>query len=245
MTAIADEFVAFDLETTGLSPKVDRIIEIGAVRFDAHGNPVATLDLLVDPGIPIPLAIQRLVGLSNSDVAGAPTPVEGLAQLADLCEGAHLVGHGTTLDMAFCTALLPDTFGRRMIFDTLDLARIFLPRNLSHSLPLLTLELGLGDHRAHRAYSDADATRRLFLMLAEVAAGLPTATVAEMRRVAAQGGGALEAFLSLPLLSSASPGVSAPRPSSASVPEPRSEAPGQAVPVTPLPEAAARLLAPD
>ncbi|MBV9524537.1 MAG: 3'-5' exonuclease, partial [Candidatus Dormibacteraeota bacterium] len=63
-----DQLVAFDLEATGLSPKTDRVLEIGAVRYDAAMRRTAQLELVVDPGIPIPLAIQRLVGLTDADV---------------------------------------------------------------------------------------------------------------------------------------------------------------------------------
>jgi len=58
----AHEFVAFDLETTGLSPKADRVLEIGAVRFDSEMRRLGELEIVVDPGVPIPLAVQRLCG---------------------------------------------------------------------------------------------------------------------------------------------------------------------------------------
>src|SRR5258708_14663038 len=107
MGSTAADFVAFDLETTGLSPKSDRVIEIGAVRFGADLAPRDRLELLVDPGMAIPLAVQRLTGISEREVQGAPSPQEAMAQFADFCEGAPLVAHGGTFDMAFFAALLP------------------------------------------------------------------------------------------------------------------------------------------
>src|SRR5215472_11966364 len=118
----AAAYVAFDLEATGLSPKADRILEIGAVRYDAGLERVDQLEVLVDPGIPIPLAVQRLVGITSEDVRGAPTPPEAVAQLADFCAGADLVTHGGAFDMHFVTALAPDAFRNRDVYDTLDLA---------------------------------------------------------------------------------------------------------------------------
>lgn len=188
------EFVAFDLETTGLSPKSDRVLEIGAVRFDASMRRLGEMEIIVDPGIPIPLAVQRLVGLGEADVRGAPAPVEGVAQLADFCDGAELVAHGSSFDITFCAGLVPDAFARRSVFDTLDLARILLPVAGSHSLPLLSVALGIPHERPHRALSDASATHHLFARLHSVAGALPSGTLAEMRRLAATAGGELSRF---------------------------------------------------
>ena len=139
-----DHVVAFDLETTGLSPRSDRILEIGAVRYDSALRPIDELQVIVDPQIPIPLAIQRLVGLTDEDVVGAPPPSEGAARLAGFCGDAALIAHGGTFDLLFLRALLSETFGSRLIYDTLDLARILLPTYESHSLPLLSRRLSSG-----------------------------------------------------------------------------------------------------
>ena len=165
------EYVAFDLETTGLSPKVDRIIEVGAVRF-TKGGPLAELTSLADPGVPVPLAVQRLCGLTDHDLAGQPSPGEVVAQLAEFARGAVLVGHGVSFDLAFCSALLPEVFAQRPAVDTAELARILLPRAPSHSLEQLGQMLGLVHDRPHRALSDADTTRMLLWRLVEVMHGL-------------------------------------------------------------------------
>jgi predicted DnaQ family exonuclease/DinG family helicase len=188
------EFVAFDLETTGLSPKSDRVLEIGAVRFDAAMRRLGELAIVVDPGIPIPLAVQRLVGLGAADVQGAPTPVEGVAQLADFCDGAELVAHGAGFDITFCAGLVPNAFARRPVLDTLEFARILLPVAASHSLPLLSAALAIEHDRPHRALSDASATHLLFAHLRAAAEALPVTVLAQMRRVAAEAGGELGRF---------------------------------------------------
>ena len=130
--------VAFDLETTGLSPRSDRILEIGAVRYDHAMHPIDELQVIVDPQIPIPLAIQRLVGLTDDDVLGAPPPAEAVSRLAGFSQDAALIAHGGMFDLVFLRALLAEAFGSRLIYDTLDLARILLPTYESHSLPLLS-----------------------------------------------------------------------------------------------------------
>ncbi|MFI5312661.1 MAG: helicase C-terminal domain-containing protein [Candidatus Dormibacteria bacterium] len=188
------EYVAFDLETTGLSPKSDRVLEIGAVRFDLEMRRLREMELVVDPGVPIPHAEQRLVGQDAADIEGAPAPVEGVAQLADFCEGAELVAHGAGFDITFCAGLVPAAFGRRRVLDTLELARCLLPVAASHSLPLLSAALAIEHKRPHRALSDASATYLLFAQLRAAAEALPAGVLAQIRRVAAQAGGELGHF---------------------------------------------------
>ena len=187
-------YVAFDLEATGLSPKADRIIEIGAVRYTADLERIGELELLVDPAIPIPLAVQRLVGITSEDVRGAPSPPEAVAQLADFCAGAELVTHGGAFDMHFVTALAPDAFRNRDVYDTLELARILLPSMETHALQHLSRRLGLPHTRPHRALSDAEATGALFAVLLRRAQELPRSTLLEMRRVATPAGSPLGPF---------------------------------------------------
>lgn len=189
------DFVAFDLETTGLSPKSDRIIEIAAVRFDRELRVVDRIDLLVDPGIPVPLAVQRLTGLGDADLSGALSGLEAAAQLAEFCDGARLIAHGAAFDLAFCAALVPSAFAGRTVLDTLELARILLPLASSHSLPLLAAALSIEHIRPHRADSDAEATRLLFGHLLEVAEALPRGLLESMRTLVAPVRGPLRDFL--------------------------------------------------
>ncbi|MGH7639423.1 MAG: helicase C-terminal domain-containing protein [Candidatus Dormibacteria bacterium] len=186
----ADEsalMVSFDLETTGLSPRSDRIIEIGAVKFDG-GGVVDTYSTLADPGIPIPLVIQRLCGLHDQDVRGQPSPEEAVAGLALFSEGCALVGHGVAFDLAFCADVLPQAFRERKALDTSELARVLLPAAPSHSLEELSRSLELLHDRPHRALSDAQATRLLLTRLLEVADELPASLRQQVVQLC-QGGG--------------------------------------------------------
>jgi DNA polymerase III subunit alpha, Gram-positive type len=164
------EYVALDLETTGFDPERDRVIEVGAVAFDPD-RVLATLERLADPGRSVPDAVLRLTGISREELAQAPSSRAALQELADFLERRPPVGHGARLDTDFLASagLWPED---SEILDTLDVARILLPGENSHSLPALAGELGLEQPRPHRALDDADATRQLFLKLRELAAGL-------------------------------------------------------------------------
>ena len=162
------EYAALDLETTGLDPARDRVIEIGAVAFTPD-RVTTTLERLVDPGRAVPETVLKLTGIKAEELRGAASPESALRELADFLRGRQPVGHGARLDVDFLSAAGlwdPST----EILDTLDVARILLPSAASHSLPLLATELGFNQPRPHRALDDADATRQLLLRLREEAA---------------------------------------------------------------------------
>jgi DNA polymerase-3 subunit epsilon/ATP-dependent DNA helicase DinG len=164
------EYAALDLETTGLDPARDRVIEIGAVAFTPD-RVSTTLERLVDPGRAVPETVLKLTGIKPEELRGAASPESALRELADFLRGRQPVGHGARLDVDFLSAAGlwdPST----EILDTLDVARILLPSAASHSLPLLATELGFNQPRPHRALDDADATRQLLLRLRDEAAML-------------------------------------------------------------------------
>lgn len=170
-------YVALDLETTGLSPRIDRMIEVGAVRF--RGDEVlGTFQSLVRPEVGIPRAVQELTGIRDADVAAAPHPEAVLAQLIDFVGDSAVVAHSGNFDLSFLTD--GDVESRYQLFDTLDLARILLPTAPSHSLPHLSRQLGLAHPHPHRALSDADAARQLFLHLRDYSRGFPRELLEQM-----------------------------------------------------------------
>ena len=165
---VVPEYAALDLETTGLDPARDRVIEVGAVAFTPD-RINGTMERLVDPGRAVPEAVLRLTGIRQEELRGAASADTALRELSDFIRGRQPVGHGARLDVDFLTAAgLWDP--AQEILDTLDVARILLPGAASHSLPLLAVELGFSQPRPHRALDDADATRQLLLRLREEAA---------------------------------------------------------------------------
>jgi predicted DnaQ family exonuclease/DinG family helicase len=186
------EYVSLDLETTGLDPDRDRVIEVGAVAFTPDRT-IATLERLVDPQRPLPDAVAKLTGITQADLKGAASAESALAELAAFLHGRQPVGHGARLDVDFLatSGLWDDDWE---ILDTLDIARILLPGAASHSLPLLATELGFTQPRPHRALDDADATRQLLLRLREEAAALDEGLKDSMLALVAPYGWAVARF---------------------------------------------------
>ncbi len=186
------EYVAFDLETTGLDPQRDGVIEVGAVAFDQSAV-TERLERFANPGRRLPEPVSRLTGIRAEDLRAAPPSDVVLAELVRFCAGRQAVGHGALLDIDFLTAAEAWEPGRGLI-DTLHIARILLPNAPSHSLPMLALELGLDQPRPHRALDDADATRQLFLRLREEAAALDEALKETMLALVAPYGWPVASF---------------------------------------------------
>ena len=167
----AREFIAFDFETTGLLAETDRIVEIGAVRFEARGEEIGRFQCLVNPERPMSSAAFAIHGLSDLDLAGAPTASEVLPAFLDFLgdsENTTLIAHNASFDAGFLgrettrTGLRPPSHS---VFDTLALARRRLPEAPSFRLSALAQFLGLDSSGAHRALADSLCVKQLWLRL--------------------------------------------------------------------------------
>jgi len=211
--------VALDLETTGLTPRLDRIIEVGAVRFRGE-EVLATFQSLVRPEVGIPPAVQDLTGIRDADVAAAPLPEQVLAELINFVGDSPVVGHSGSFDLSYLVGA-DGTAASYALFDTLDLARIVLPMAPSHSLPHLSSSLGLTHRQPHRALSDADAARQLFIHLLKLVRGFPPALLERMLAATAGWDDPVAEFLSEAVAAGPTGQLSLERPTSEARPEPR------------------------
>jgi len=161
-------FVAVDIETTGWDPGRDRIIEIGAVRFEG-GAETACFSQLVDPGVPIPQRIQHLTGIHPQMVAGKPRIGAVLPALKELVGDLPLVAHNASFDLGFLQTVCAQhgLSLANIVYDTAELSRVALPRLKNHRLKTLVQRLGLPLVQHHRAEDDARACGHLFLSLLE------------------------------------------------------------------------------
>lgn len=168
------QFVVVDTETIGLDPRRDRVIDIGAVRLDAKLRVTARFTTLVDPGVPVPLFVTRLTGITDADLRGAPGEAEALSGLREFAGDAVLVGHNAAFDREHLLAAARRAGSAPLAgdwFDTLEAALLLYPELDRHALPILAEELGLC-RSAHRALPDAEATAEVLARLARRAAGL-------------------------------------------------------------------------
>lgn len=163
-----DSYVSLDLETTGLDPKKDKIIEIGAVRVRA-GEITDRMETFVNPGRLLEERIIELTGICDEQLADAPEITEVLPKLLTFIGDDILLGHSVLFDYSFVKKAAVNqrlTFEKKGI-DTLKLARKFLPELESRSLGFLCGHFHI-EHNAHRALADAEATFVLYQKLAEL-----------------------------------------------------------------------------
>jgi len=161
-----DEFIAFDLETTGLDKKSDRIIEIGAVRI-RDGQVIDTFSTFADPGHRLSATTVNLTGITDSMLRGAPKPEQAVRAFLDWAGDTPLVAHNAEFDVGFVREMC-----RRKTWefaplwmDTLVLAQYLCPELSNHRLDTVANHLELPPFQHHRAFNDAAVCGQIFRAL--------------------------------------------------------------------------------
>lgn len=162
-----DEFICFDLETTGLSALSERITEIGAVKI-LNSEVVDRFSTFVNPGKPVPEHITEKTGITDSMVMDAPNEGEALRDFMEFCgENPVLIAHNASFDISFVLAALKRlgiTY-KFTVMDTLQLSRALIKDITNHKLDSIVKKLKLPGFNHHRALDDATALANIFLKL--------------------------------------------------------------------------------
>jgi DNA polymerase III epsilon subunit family exonuclease len=172
------EFIAIDVETTGLDYRSDRIVEIGCLMFafDSEGALIerASWSSLVNPGMAIPPSATAIHGITDLEVSASPGFFDIVDTLNSLIHGRVLVAHNAGFDAGFVRSeyiRLNRQFLLGDVADTLALSRLAYPALFSHSLGKLAFLLGLDSGKAHRALDDARTCMHLFALCARKLSG--------------------------------------------------------------------------
>lgn len=159
-----ETYVVFDLETTGFSPKNDKIIEIGAVKVK-NGKIIDSFSEFVNPRRPIPYKITELTGISDDMVRYSDSIDFVLPRFMDFIGDAAVVAHNASFDCSFieknCKDL--DLHFNATILDTVQICRFLYPKLKSVKLNLVAKHLGIKLTSHHRAVDDAKATGDIFV----------------------------------------------------------------------------------
>lgn len=162
--SLEENYVVFDIETTGFSPIKNNIIEIGAVKV-MGGEIVDRYSTFVNPKEPIPFQIEKLTGIKDEDVMEAPVITEVLPAFLEFVGDSVLVAHNASFDMSF----ILENAKRQQIdtdftyVDTVGISRMLLKNQAKHTLDAVAKTLGVSLENHHRAVDDAAATAEIFV----------------------------------------------------------------------------------
>lgn len=168
-----DEFVVFDLETTGLSPwGGDEIIEIGAMKI--FGDQLDSNNIfhsLVNPNRRISEEAMRVHGITNEMVADAPLLKDVFPKFLDFVGGASLVAQNAKFDMGFVMKSMVNFNMKKSldVFDTIHFSKRLFPTENRHNLDIICQRLGIevASDKRHRSLEDVSLTAKAFLIMRE------------------------------------------------------------------------------
>ena len=161
------DYVAFDLETSGLNCETDEIIEIGALKVK-EGKVAERFNQLIRPKVPVTPQITAITGITNEMLEKAQPVEKVIPEFILFCRDEIMLGHNVMFDYNF-TKVYAKRYGlpfEKKGIDTLKIARKVLPDLESKSLGALCEHYEIVNQAAHRAYHDALATAKIYHMLA-------------------------------------------------------------------------------
>lgn len=159
---LVDDYVVFDLETTGFDPKVCEIIEIGALKYK-KGKLIDELDILVNPNCPIPSIITEITGINDAMVKNAITIDEAMPKFINFIEDLTLIAHNSSFDLGFIEEKinrleLPMITNKNI--DTVYLSRKYISTP-NHKLETLKAYFHL-NYGSHRSVDDCYTTNYVY-----------------------------------------------------------------------------------
>lgn len=167
-------FVVIDIETTGLNSnpdygEVNHIIEVGAVKIE-QGKITKKFSSFCTCPISLPDEIVKLTGISNEDLANAPSVKQVLCELNNFCEKSEIVGHNVSFDLGFLNyyGAQQKILFKQAYADTLTMSRLLLKNKLVNYRLATVAEHFKLKFKGHRALNDALVTAKIFLKLTDL-----------------------------------------------------------------------------
>ena len=166
---LLDEYVIFDLETTGLNREHNKIIEIGAVKVK-NGQIIDRFSTFINPHEKLTKEISELTNITNDMLIDAPEESEMLPKFFDFFGNSVLVAHNAKFDIGFIKKWSErnNRVIENTIVDTVGVSRTIFPDMTKHSLSVLTKKLDISLENHHRAVDDAEATAHIFIKFIEI-----------------------------------------------------------------------------
>jgi len=165
-----DEYVVFDIETTGLQKETNQVIEIGAVKIK-NKKKIDSFSALIDPKVKLPPKIIELTGITDDMLEGQPEEKEVIPKFLEFIGDSVLVAHNANFDVGFIRVAAKRVSKKEItntVLDTVELSRTLFPELSRHKLNVVAEHLGISLENHHRAVDDAEATSEIFLKCIEL-----------------------------------------------------------------------------
>lgn len=160
------QFVALDVETTGLSPVYNELIEISAIKYDGETK-VDTFSTLIKPKRPISRTITNITGITNQMVAKSPQIEDVMPKLVEFIGDNPIVAHNANFDFSFLQNNSNRSFSKNTVIDTVALSRKMLPNLPNHKLNTVAKCIGIQEEGFHRAEFDCECCAKIYIKYLE------------------------------------------------------------------------------
>lgn len=170
LIAFPEDYVVLDIETTGLSPKSNEIIELSALKV-VKGKVVEEFNSLVKPDGTINYFISNLTGITHNMTNDAPQIKEAIQDFNDFCSESVVLGHNVSFDINFINTNLQKHHGRTFsndYIDSLRIARILLPQLKDKKLGTIARHFNYNTDGMHRGLKDCVVTNLCFCKFKEM-----------------------------------------------------------------------------
>ncbi len=155
-------FVVIDVETTGLSPITNELIEVSAIKYDGNKK-IDTFSTLIKPKVRIPYYITNITGITNDMVEEAPEVEEVMPELIEFVGDLPIVAHNANFDYSFIQNYSNKSFSNNSVIDTVRIGRKLYPELPNHKLGTIAKHIGITEDGFHRAEFDCECCAKIYM----------------------------------------------------------------------------------
>lgn len=161
-------FVAIDVETTGLSPVANELIEVSAIKYNGNKK-LDTFTTLIKPKTKIPYYITNITGITNEMVQNSPAVEEIMPSLIEFIGNNPIVAHNANFDYKFIQNYSNNAFSKNTLIDTVQIGRKLYPTLPNHKLGTIAKHIGITEDGFHRAEFDCECCARIYMEYIKIA----------------------------------------------------------------------------
>lgn len=155
-------FVAIDVETTGLSPIANELIEVSAIKYSGSKK-IDTFSTLIKPTVSIPYYITKITGITNEMVKKAPVVDDIMDDLVEFVGNSPIVAHNAQFDYKFIQNYSNNSFSDNEVIDTVSISRNLYPKLENHKLGTIAKHIGITEDGFHRAEFDCECCAKIYI----------------------------------------------------------------------------------